>query len=114
MPHKHFETHLNVSQQQLYDYHASGGAFERLVPPWDQIRILAWKGGEDTKSLPDHQQFGDLSTGTEVHLKVRPAPFALTLVARHTEHTKPFGFVDEQVSRSLFELETQHKFIQKM
>ena len=75
MPHKRYETHLNVSQQELYDYHASGGAFERLVPPWDQIRILRWKGGEETKTLPDYQQFGDLSTGTEVHLKVGPAPF---------------------------------------
>ena len=113
MPHKRFETHLDVSQQQLYAYHASGGAFERLVPPWDQIRILAWKGGEDTKSLPDHQQFGDLSTGTEVHLRVGPPPFALQLIARHTEHTKPSGFVDEQVSGPFASWKHQHRFIQK-
>lgn len=113
MPHKRFETHLNVSQLQLYGYHASGGAFERLVPPWDQIRILAWKGGEETKSLPDHQQFGDLSTGTEVHLKVGPPPLSLTLVAKHTEHTKPFGFVDEQVSGPFSSWKHQHRFIQK-
>ena len=113
MPHKRFETHLNVSQQQLYGYHASGGAFERLVPPWDQIRILEWKGGEDTRLLPSYEQFGDLSTGTEVHLKVGPSPFAISLIARHTEHTKPFGFVDEQVSGPFASWKHQHRFIQQ-
>jgi uncharacterized protein (TIGR01777 family) len=113
VPHKRYETHLHVSQQELYDYHASGGAFERLVPPWDQIRILRWKGGEQTKELPDHQQFGDLSTGTEVHLKVGPAPFALKLVAKHTEHSQPFGFVDEQVSGPFSEWRHEHRFIQR-
>lgn len=112
MPHKRFETDLNVSQQQLYSYHASGGAFERLVPPWDQIRIVKWVGGNATKALPDYEQFGDLSTGTEVHLKVGPKPFALTLIAQHTEHSEPYGFVDEQITGPFSRWKHQHRFIQ--
>ena len=111
MTNKRFATPMPVGQQQLYDYHASGGAFERLIPPWDQIRIEHWKGGEDTAHLPTAEQFGDISTGTEVHLNIGPSPFALSLIARHTEHANPTGFVDEQVKGPFSKWKHQHRFV---
>ena len=111
MSHKRFETRMPVSQQQLYDYHASGGAFERLIPPWDQIRIQRWKGGEATSGLSVEEQFGDISAGTEVHLKVGPSPFAVSLVAKHTEHNNPNGFVDEQIRGPFSKWKHQHRFV---
>jgi len=108
---KRFETRIPVSQQQLYDYHASGGAFERLIPPWDQIQIQQWKGGDATKMLAATEQFGDISMGTEVHLKVGPSPFAVNLVAKHTDHSNPSGFVDEQIRGPFARWRHQHRFV---
>jgi hypothetical protein len=77
------------------------------------ISIQEWKGGEATRHLPESLQFGDLSTGTEVHLRVGPEPFALRLVAKHTEHQEPSGFVDEQVSGPFRSWRHEHRFIQR-
>ena len=38
---------------------------------------------------------------------------SLKLVAKHTEHSQPFGFVDEQVSGPFSEWRHEHRFIQK-
>ena len=111
MTQKRFETSIPVSQQQLYDYHASGGAFERLIPPWDQIRIVEWKGGEATSHLSLKEQFGDLSVGTSVHVKVGPAPLALSLIAKHIEHNNPTGFVDQQIKGPFSRWVHRHQFM---
>ena len=97
MPNLRFETSIPCSQQALYDYHASGAAFQRLVAPWERITLRKWIGGEATKLLPPKSQFGDISKNAEVHLTVHQGPIGVPLVARHIEHNEPQGFTDEQI-----------------
>ena len=36
---------MPTAAEALYQWHASGGAFERLCPPWQDIRVdnLDWR-----------------------------------------------------------------------
>jgi uncharacterized protein (TIGR01777 family) len=74
---------VNVSQQELFAWHERPGAFERLLPPWEDVRILEKKGG-----LRD----GDTTT-----LSVKVGPFRKKWVARHSGYEPPRQFRDEQV-----------------
>ena len=74
------KTTIPVSQQSLYDWHASKVAFSRLLPPWENIEIQDWKGGEATQNLSKREQWGDLSLGAQVHLKTKVGPFWHILV----------------------------------
>lgn len=112
MPTVQFQSELPVSQQVLYNYHASGGAFARLIPPWDSIQIQDWKGGEATKSLEKYQQQGDISLGAEVHLRIKSGPIAIPLVAKHIRHQEPEGFTDLQIQGPFPHWEHHHQFIQ--
>ena len=111
MTHLHFETDLLCSQQRLYDYHACGVAFQRLVAPWEQITLRKWIGGEATTHLPSPKQFGDISRGAEVHLTVHQGPIGLPLIAKHTEHQEPNGFTDTQLKGPFSRWEHQHRFV---
>lgn len=111
MTHLLFESELPCSQQQLYDYHACGVAFQRLIAPWEHITLRKWVGGEATSHLPISKQFGDISKGTEVHLTVHQGPIGLALVAKHTAHQEPNGFTDTQIKGPFAKWVHQHRFI---
>ena len=111
MTHLLFESELPCSQQHLYDYHACGVAFQRLVAPWENITLRKWLGGEATSHLPPMEQFGDISKGAEVHLTVHQGPIGLPLVAKHTDHQEPNGFTDTQIQGPFSKWEHQHRFI---
>jgi uncharacterized protein (TIGR01777 family) len=75
---------IAVDPAHLFEWHARPGALQRLLPPWDDVRVLA--GGE-----------GGLAPGREVVLGMRRAGVPLRWRARHTELSDA-SFVDEQVS----------------
>lgn len=77
-----FSTELPVPADQAYTWHTRPGALERLMPPW-----------EDTKVL---ERRGDLSQGTVV-LEASVGPIRMRWVSRHRDGVPGRQFVDEQV-----------------
>ena len=94
MAHFRKQTPIPASQKELYDWHASGGAFSRLAPPWEQIEIVQWKGGIQTQNEDPWKQFGDISQDAQVILRTKVGPMWQTMHAKHTAHKKPEMFTD--------------------
>ncbi|MEO8754882.1 MAG: SRPBCC family protein, partial [Casimicrobiaceae bacterium] len=62
-------THLPVSAEAAYAWHARPGAFQRLSPPWQHLDLL--------------EQGAGLSEGTRVVLRLRAGPLHKRWVAVH-------------------------------
>ena len=104
------KTTIPVSQQSLYDWHASKVAFSRLLPPWEHIEIQDWKGGIATQNLSPKEQWGDLSTGAKVYLKTKVGPFWQSMCAEHVAHKEPEVFVDRMIKGPFAYWEHTHRF----
>lgn len=102
---------MPASPEDLYRWHASGGAFTRLAPPWERIRVHRWQGGEDTRHLPEPLQHGDISTGATITLKAALGPLSAKMVARHVDHTPGRLFVDEMIRGPFAEWRHEHRFL---
>jgi uncharacterized protein len=65
------ELRVEVPLAALWEWHERPGAFERLSPPWDEVRIVERTGG--------------LTDGSRVVLDVRPSlsPVAPRWVMEH-------------------------------
>jgi len=74
---------LPVSREQAFAWHAREGAFERLTPPFEPVRVEARSGR-------------GIEVGATVRLRTGTPPFALTWLAEHTVFEPPALFVDEQ------------------
>ena len=79
-----FRSFMPVPAADLYSWHAQEGAFERLVPSWQNVEILSRDG-----SIRD----GDVLT-----MKLRLGPLGKTWVASHDCHIEGKQFRDTQVS----------------
>ena len=73
---------LPASAESAYAWHERSGAFERLTPPWESVRLLERTGG--------------LADGRVV-LEVALGPFPQRWVAQHRDGIPGRQFVDEQV-----------------
>ena len=91
------QTSLPASPQQLWNWHARPGAFERLAPPWQSITI------EDPGS--------GLAEGSEVRLLLKKAGLPLRWLARHREVQPPHSFIDVQASGPFRHWEHRHEFL---
>jgi ligand-binding SRPBCC domain-containing protein len=69
----------------VFRWHESVDAFEKLIPPWEQVRVVE-------RSAPG------IKNGTRVTLETRVGPFKRRWVALHTEYEAGKMFRDEQVS----------------
>ncbi len=82
-------TRTPVPPEALFTWHARPGAFERLAPPWQPVRLAEFEG---------------TGAGQRAVIELGPGPRPLRWVAEH--HPLPdeerqhgaLGFVDEQVS----------------
>lgn len=77
-------TEIPASAEAVFDWHEAPGAFERLTPPWEAVRILSRHGG--------------IRDGARVVLKVGPGPLALRWELQHRDYQKGRVFCDEQVT----------------
>lgn len=84
MPGFKHETSLPFRPQELYDYHLRPGAFHRLTPPWESVRVLE----------PDH----GIHPGCERTLLIGPGPLAFRWVAAHENFVEGRQFCDRQQS----------------
>lgn len=98
MPTYRLETPIpNATAQELFAWHERPGAFLRLNPPWDPIRVLSRTGS-------------GVEAGVELELQANVGPIPVTWQAVHVECTPGEGFVDEQRSGPFAYWRHRHRF----
>lgn len=97
MPYFRHRSHLPFSPDRVFAWHMQPGAFERLSPPWAQVRILKREGG--------------IHDGGRVLIGIRQGPTELKWEVRHTDFQEGSLFRDEQVSGPFEKWSHAHRFI---
>lgn len=77
------ESRIAASPREVFAFHESPDAFERLIPPWEKVKVV-----EPPKSL---------RPGSRVVLKTWVGPFPVFWIAEHTEFESGRMFADRQV-----------------
>lgn len=70
--------------ERVFAFHELPDAFERLAPPWDEIRVIEKTPG--------------LQVGARVVVETKVGPFTQRLVAEHTRYERGTMFQDRLVS----------------
>ncbi|MEO1083353.1 MAG: SRPBCC family protein, partial [Acidobacteriota bacterium] len=73
---------LPASPQEVFDWHARPGAFDRLVPPWQNLEIV-----ERNEALIDDSRLS---------FRIKQGPVGITWVARHEGVVDGERFIDIQ------------------
>lgn len=73
-----------ASPDAVWQWHVRLGAFERLVPAWEDIRVVE----RDPRGIVD---------GAQVQLEIRKGPVTLEWLAEHRDVDPPHGFSDVQL-----------------
>jgi len=89
--------HLPVPAREAFDWHARPGAFERLNPPWDPVRLISRNGG--------------LEDGGRVAFAVRLGPLRRRWIAEHRGFVDGRQFQDVQVRGPFAEWEHTHTIL---
>jgi len=92
-----FESSMPVSAEDLYEYHARPGAFQRLLPPWERIELA-----HEAPPIRDHSQ---------LQFFIKKGPFRIRWVAEHYHVIPGQGFQDHQRRGPFKTWIHQHKFI---
>jgi len=92
-----FRSTLPVSPREAFAWHERPGAFQRLTPPWEEVRVVSARGG--------------IRDGAQVVLKVRKGPVEFTWELRHRDYVEGERFVDEQVSGPFAHYRHEHRFL---
>jgi uncharacterized protein len=79
-----YRSAMPVPASELFEWHARRGALERLMPPWERVRVVEGAGGIDE--------------GNRVTLSVPFGPVRVTWVSRQSEVIPGRQFKDEQVA----------------
>jgi uncharacterized protein (TIGR01777 family) len=77
-------THLDAPADAVFRWHERPGAFERLTPPWEAVRVVERHGG--------------IADGGRVVLRMGPGPFGVRWVAAHRDYIAGEQFRDEQIA----------------
>src|SRR5450759_1427292 len=97
MPVFEWRSIMPVPVDELFAYHARPGAFERLAPPWQRLRILEQEGG--------------MRDGGRVVFKVYVGPVGKRWVAEMGSYVEGRQFVDRQVEGPFASWEHTHRFL---
>lgn len=84
MPRYTHESTLDHPVDRVFRWHTRPGALERLLPPWEDIRVVGREGGLDDE-------------GT-VTIEARKGPVSVSMTVRHTAYETGRRFRDELVS----------------
>jgi uncharacterized protein (TIGR01777 family) len=96
MPTFRKETTLPVTADEAFAWHERPGALERLLPPWEPVRVVDRRGG--------------IRDGDTTVLELRKGPFRKRWVAAHHGYVPGRQFADEQVSGPFARWEHVHRF----
>ncbi len=77
-------TRVPAPATAVFDWHEAPGAFARLTPPWERVRVVHQEGG--------------IRDGARVSLRVGPGPIALRWDLEHRDYQPGRSFTDQQVS----------------
>ena len=78
------KSQIAVPAEELFAWHERPGAFERLMPPWDEVELVERSSG--------------LAVGARTVVRIPMGPVKKTWVAEHTAYEKGRMFRDEQKS----------------
>lgn len=76
-------TAVKTSATALFDWHEAPGAFQRLTPPGEPVRVV--------------RQVGGIRDGAQVSVLVGPWPFSLRWDLEHRDYRHGESFTDQQV-----------------
>jgi uncharacterized protein (TIGR01777 family) len=79
-----FSTLLPTTARGAYDWHTRPGAIDRMMPPWQQVKITSPRT--------------ELADGSIVRFELGRSPLALKWEARHENVEQGRGFADRQLS----------------
>lgn len=88
--------HADVSVRELFAWHERPGAFERLSPPWQGVRIVERDGG--------------IQDGDTVRLRVSALGVPTTWQLRHRDYERDARFVDEMLGGPFAHWVHTHRF----
>ncbi len=86
---------MPVSAAELFAWHARPGAFQRLRPPWERIRVL--------------EQTGGIRDGGRLAMEIDKGPLRLRWVAQHVDYQEGVRFCDEQVEGPFARWRHEHR-----
>jgi uncharacterized protein len=93
-------TNVPVSAAKLYAFHERADAFEKLVPPWQKLRVVSFE-----------RKGGGLDVGTHVVVEIKVGPVWVRWVSRHTACIPGEMFSDEQVKGPFARFEHEHRMV---
>ena len=96
MPRFVHETELPFPAADVFAWHMRPRALERLLPPWDDVRVVSREGA--------------IEDGGVVTVRARRGPVKADLTVRHTAFERDRMFRDEQVSGPLGSWTHDHEF----
>jgi len=91
------ESTIRATPREVFAFHESPGALERLTPPWETVERI--EGGESIRP------------GSQVVMRVKSGPFWLRWVAEHTEYEAGRLFADRQVRGPFARWYHRHLFL---
>lgn len=83
--------------EEVWQWHARSGAFDRLVPPWESVAVIE----RDPRGIAD---------GAQVQLEIRKGPITLDWLAEHRDVDPPHGFSDVQLRGPFAEWTHRRRF----
>lgn len=97
----HFEKRspVDCSPNELFAWHSRPGAFRRLAPPWQAIRL---PGGDP-----------EIRDGSRVEIQLRKGPLWLSWIAEHRNVVEGHSFEDFMVSGPFSRWEHKHAFLDR-
>ena len=90
------ETQIQASPAEVFAFHESPGALQRLTPDWEPVRVES--GGQS------------IEVGSRVTIVMKMGPFPMRWVAEHTAYVPPRLFEDRQVSGPFASWVHRHEF----
>ncbi len=91
-------TTLAHPAQEVFAWHSRLGAFERLSPPWDDVKILEKQGG--------------IEDGARMVMRLRIGPFSQKWEALHKDYKEGSFFTDVQGKGPFASWKHTHRFLE--
>jgi ligand-binding SRPBCC domain-containing protein len=96
MPSFRRRNRIDAPCERVFGWHARPGALERLVPPWEDVRVIERRGG--------------IEDGARTVFSLRKGPLRIRWTAEHRDHIPGRQFVDEQVEGPFAAWRHAHRF----
>ena len=90
-----YASEFTASSKEVFDWHKIGSAFERLSPPWDEVKIVERSKG--------------IEKGARTIIDVRIWPIWKRWIAEHTDYTEGRSFTDTQITGPFAYWQHQHR-----